>query len=228
MDQPEVVFKAYLDQKGVNFTDAHRDVCAAVFEIHRHFTLYQLSEQFRGKLTSREVERILDQMILAGLMRRIVLKDNLDHYEHTYGHVPHDHLVCQETGKVIEFTSEAVKEVVDQIAALHGYRALRHSLRIEVGPCEDDQGKRRDYRTLGRPYLPFLPLNMLGVGKRGEVMMIRGNQKVVQRLANMGLREGDVIEVLQNTFAGPLTLRIRNTRIALGHGLAHKITVKEV
>jgi ferrous iron transport protein A len=43
----------------------------------------------------------------------------------------------------------------------------------------------------------------------------------------MGLTVGSRLEVLQNRGRGPMLVRVRETRIALGHGEAIKILVEE-
>jgi Fur family ferric uptake transcriptional regulator len=46
----------------------------------------------------------------------------------------HDHMVCVETGKVIEFVSEEIEVLQRKIAAAHGYEIEDHSLVIYVRP----------------------------------------------------------------------------------------------
>jgi Fe2+ transport system protein FeoA len=48
-----------------------------------------------------------------------------------------------------------------------------------------------------------------------------------RRLAEMGLTPGVQLEVLQDQ-GGPLLLAVRDSRLALGRGMAHKIFVEAV
>jgi Fe2+ transport system protein FeoA len=107
---------------------------------------------------------------------------------------------------------------------------LRHSLRIE-GICADCQGAVKATAIVPEQkyaVAPNLPLTMIANGEAVEVVKIRGGRKANQRLASMGIRVGDQIEVIQNTFSGPITIRSRDSRLALGHGMAHKIIVKQI
>jgi Fur family transcriptional regulator, ferric uptake regulator len=79
------------------------------------------------------VYRVLTQFEAAGL----VMKHNfeggqavfeLDRGEH------HDHMVCTETGKVIEFFSEEIERLQREIADKHGYTIEDHSLVLYVRP----------------------------------------------------------------------------------------------
>jgi len=49
----------------------------------------------------------------------------------------------------------------------------------------------------------------------------------MQRLTDMGLIQGVRLKVLHNSGYGPVTVLIKGTKVALGHGLASKIMVEE-
>ena len=48
----------------------------------------------------------------------------------------------------------------------------------------------------------------------------------MQRLADMGLLPGEPIKVLQNQGHGPVTIYIKGSRVALGHGMSEFIEVE--
>lgn len=56
---------------------------------------------------------------------------------------------------------------------------------------------------------------------------VEGGQSATQRLTDMGLIPGERLKVLHNSGHGPVTVLIKGTKIALGHGLAAKIIVEE-
>jgi ferrous iron transport protein A len=69
-------------------------------------------------------------------------------------------------------------------------------------------------------------LDHLSPGARAVVSGLRGGRGFASRLAGMGISVGCQIEMLQNTARGPLLVRVRDTRIALGRGEASKILVR--
>lgn len=82
----------------------------------------------------------------------------------------------------------------------------------------------------------MVPLGLLGAGERAQVTEIvfgkgRGPQQgaaaELARLEEMGLRPGKVVEVLNNAGQGPILLKVDETRIALGRGVAMKVLVQE-
>ncbi len=86
------------------------------------------------------VYRVLTQFEAAGLVTRHNFEGGhsvfeLDDGEH------HDHMVCVETGEVIEFTSDEIERLQHEIAEKHGFELLDHSLVLYVRREEDsDEG----------------------------------------------------------------------------------------
>ena len=79
------------------------------------------------------VYRVLTQFEAAGLVTRRYFESGhsvfeLDDREH------HDHMVCIETGKVIEFSNEEIEKLQHEIADAHGYELSDHSLILYVRP----------------------------------------------------------------------------------------------
>ncbi|TVQ39199.1 MAG: ferric iron uptake transcriptional regulator [Wenzhouxiangella sp.] len=86
------------------------------------------------------VYRVLSQFESAQLVRKHMFDDGsgrpaqacyeLDEGDH------HDHMVCMETGEVIEFFDEAIERRQEEIARQHGYQIVDHSLVMYVRPVK--------------------------------------------------------------------------------------------
>jgi ferrous iron transport protein A len=85
----------------------------------------------------------------------------------------------------------------------------------------------------------MLPLGLLTSGEQAEIMEIRkrnGGQPCElsndkhrdeqYRIEDMGIRIGKSIEMLTNEGRGPLLLKVDESRIAMGRGMAMKILVR--
>jgi Fur family ferric uptake transcriptional regulator len=79
------------------------------------------------------VYRVLNQFETAGLVVKHNFESGQAYYELDSGE-HHDHMVCVETGKVIEFISEEIEAAQRKIADAHGYDIEDHSLVIYVRP----------------------------------------------------------------------------------------------
>jgi Fe2+ transport system protein FeoA len=74
----------------------------------------------------------------------------------------------------------------------------------------------------------YVSLTELASGARAVVRKVGGGKALASRLAAMGLLVGSRLEVLQNPHRGPVLIRVRDTRIALGRGEATKVLAEEV
>ena len=79
------------------------------------------------------VYRVLNQFEIAGLIEKHNFEGGEAHFEIDAG-AHHDHMVCVETGRVVEFVSEEIEELQKKIAEAHGYEIEDHSLVIYVKP----------------------------------------------------------------------------------------------
>ena len=82
------------------------------------------------------VYRVLNQFEAAGLVVKHNFEGGQAYYELDSGD-HHDHMVCVETGKVIEFSNAEIERLQAEIAAEHGYEIEDHSLVIYVRPKGD-------------------------------------------------------------------------------------------
>ncbi|MBQ0762528.1 MULTISPECIES: ferric iron uptake transcriptional regulator [Marinobacter] len=81
------------------------------------------------------VYRVLTQFESAGL----VLRHNFEGGHAVFEMASedhHDHIVCTETGKVIEFFDQVIEDRQQIIAAEHGYEIVDHSLTLYVKPIK--------------------------------------------------------------------------------------------
>jgi Fe2+ transport system protein FeoA len=69
-----------------------------------------------------------------------------------------------------------------------------------------------------------IPLTHAPVGQRTRLVEIRGGREITHRLVEMGLTPGVEITILQDS-GGPLLLAVRDSRIALGRGMAYRVRV---
>ncbi len=73
----------------------------------------------------------------------------------------------------------------------------------------------------------LIPLGKVDPGKEVTVVLINAGRGLQSRLFSIGLVPGVTIKVLSNTHAGPIRISVKDTRLALGWGVAQKIIVSE-
>ena len=93
---------------------------------------------------------------------------------------------------------------------------------LDVADCEECLATRpKESQCL------LTELSNLKPGESGKIAFIRAGSNAYQRLLDMGLTKGTVVEVVNAApFQGPLELSLRGTTLALGRGLASRVFVE--
>ena len=104
--------------------------------VDRHMTaedIYQALRDAEEDVGTATVYRVLTQFEAAGLIERHNFDNGPAVYELDRGE-HHDHMVCTETGKVIEFHDADIEKIQERIAKQNGYDLVGHSLVLYVKP----------------------------------------------------------------------------------------------
>jgi len=88
------------------------------------------------------VYRVLTQFEAAGLVSRHHFEGGHSVFEMNEGH-HHDHIVCNQCGKVVEFFDETIERCQEKVAKKSGFSIRDHSL-IIYGDCTRENCPGRD------------------------------------------------------------------------------------
>jgi len=84
------------------------------------------------------VYRVLTQFEAADLVMRHNFEGGHSVFELDSGD-HHDHMVCVETGNVVEFINDDIERIQHEIAAKHNYEIVDHNLVLYVRPVKKDE-----------------------------------------------------------------------------------------
>ena len=135
------IFSEHIQKAGLRRT-AQRELILDIFlRTEEHLTsedLYWLVHREDPTVGHTTVYRTLKLLTEAGLAREVRFGDNKTYYEHHFNHEHHDHMICTDCGRVIEFFSPDIEKMQDEVADKFGFRLSHHSLRM-WGACSDCQ-----------------------------------------------------------------------------------------
>ncbi len=146
MTEEQEVFLNHIQKQGLKRT-AQRDLILDVFlRTEGHVSgedLYQLVRAQDSTIGQTTVYRTLRLLTDAGLAREVRFGDGRAHYEHNYKHPHHDHMICTECGKIIEFYSPELEAIQEAMAARHKFQLTEHLLRM-IGICADCRRQKHE------------------------------------------------------------------------------------
>ncbi|MGB3274533.1 MAG: Fur family transcriptional regulator [Xanthobacteraceae bacterium] len=125
---------------GMRMTEQRRVIARVLAEADDHpdvEELYRRCAAIDDKISISTVYRTVKLFEDAGIIERHDFREGRARYEQ----VPeshHDHLINLRDGSVIEFTSEAIETLQQEIAAKLGFRLVDHRLELYCVPLNDD------------------------------------------------------------------------------------------
>lgn len=135
------IFDQHIQAAGLRRTGQRNLILETFLSTEEHLTaddLHWLVQKKDPSIGHTTVYRTLKLLTEAGLAREVRFGDNKTYYEHHYNHEHHDHMICTECGKVIEFMSPEIEALQDEMAEKFAFKPTHHSLRL-WGVCEQCQ-----------------------------------------------------------------------------------------
>jgi len=136
-------FEKFLRTRGLRFTRQRTAILKAIYATHRHVSADQLyallhkdGQAAELNISRATVYRTLALLAEGGFVQALDLgRDSGALYEHTLGHEHHDHMICLECGRIIEFSDSRLEQIQAEAVLKHGFRAQSHRLNV-FGTCD--------------------------------------------------------------------------------------------
>lgn len=210
-------FRSLIESDNIGRVEDRLNIIDAFLGTEEHVTLEDLISLLkeRGYDYERDFVRLcLNRWVEQGFAQKKKFEGQPPRYEHRHLGKHHDHIICTKCGRIIEFSNDEMERLQVKIAASQGFHVLQHKMEI-YGLCSECRVKRS----------PLMSLPMAKAGEAVIIMEIIGGMAARARLASMGFRKGDLLEIINNDAQGRLIVGHDCMRLAIGRGLAQKIMV---
>jgi Fur family ferric uptake transcriptional regulator len=127
------IFRRYLHHESLKFTPERAMILDAALRQKGLFEPEQLVgdlKQLGHRVSRATVYRTLNHLQDAGIIKQVFFDNKQSYYEVIAGRQVHDYLICVATGKVIEFNSDKLKQLRDEICKQHGFDPVSHRFQI--------------------------------------------------------------------------------------------------
>ncbi|QIS94633.1 transcriptional repressor [Nitratireductor mangrovi] len=125
-------YEAELRRAGIRITRPRRIILRIVSETDDHPDAYEIFRRAEAEdktISLSTVYRTMKLLEEHGTIQRHAFSGGPSRFEHA-GEEHHDHLIDVETGDVIEFRSDKIEKLQDEIARELGYDILHHKLEL--------------------------------------------------------------------------------------------------
>lgn len=139
----------FLASKGLRRTHQRDAIISAAFGTTRHFAaeeLLEMAREFEPTVSRATVYRTLPLLVESGLLKEVDLgKDQRVYDPNFIDHPHHNHLICVDCDRIVEFEDERIEQLEDRISQKLGFSPASKMLRIEancdklkqMGICEN-------------------------------------------------------------------------------------------
>ena len=138
-DQYKEKFIEALKDEKLKFTNQRFAIFEDVLYGNKHRECEEILQSLSKKdinVSRATVYRTLDILVKYELIRKMDIGDGRIRYEGKIDDPHHDHMICVETGKIIEFVSDEIEMIQDKIAEEHGYEIIKHIHQLFVKPIK--------------------------------------------------------------------------------------------
>lgn len=138
------LFKMRTSGKGLKATRQREEILKIFLKSSGHNNLGQIYARVakvNPKIGYTTVYRTLKLFTRLGLAAQRKWADGETQYEPTEGKSHHDHLICLECGKIIEFEDEALETLQNGIARRYRFKIFHHRMEL-YGLCADCRSKK--------------------------------------------------------------------------------------
>jgi Fur family ferric uptake transcriptional regulator len=152
------LFKMRTSGKGLKTTKQREEILKIFLNSSGHKNLGQIYAQVtkvNPKIGYTTVYRTLKLFTRLGLAAQRKWADGETRYEPTEGKSHHDHLICLECGKIIEFGDEALETLQNGIAQRYRFKIFHHRMEL-YGLCADCRSKKGMSKKKGEEWSPAL------------------------------------------------------------------------
>ncbi len=140
------LFTDFLENKGQRKTGERFMILEKLYERNDHIdaeALYNLINKQQHNVSRATVYNTLELLVESGLVMRHQFGQHYAEYEKAYGYRQHDHIICTECKKVVEFCDPRIQQIKTKMGELLEFNITRHELHL-YGLCADCEKSKKE------------------------------------------------------------------------------------
>ncbi len=137
MSELQGQLEAYMERKGLRSTSQRRLVTDIFFRADGHPSIEEVLQMARRedpKVGYATVYRTMKLLVECGLANERQFGEAITRFEVARENHHHDHLICTECKRIIEFEDDEIERLQEALAKRHGFKLMSHKHEL-YGRC---------------------------------------------------------------------------------------------